>query len=166
MARQTFSYTHGDSGTEPASSLDFAANERPNPQHFDWYWDQVTKAISGHAEEFDRLDSDDDGIVDEADDADTVDGYHASDLGSGASDDGTEILATSTDFNFGTGLSVTDDGDGTVTIQGTSQAPVDSVNGQTGDTLVNMNGYDLYITDTEPTGASQGDIWIDNTNAF
>lgn len=77
MTRETFSYTHGDTGTKPNSSLDFAANERPNPQNFDWYWDQVTKAISGHADEFDRLDSNDDGIVDEADEADTLDGEHA-----------------------------------------------------------------------------------------
>lgn len=104
--------------------------------------------------------------VDITGDADTLDGNHASDLGSGASDSGTQVLATATDFNFGTGLSVTDDADGTVTINGTVSVPIDSVNGQTGDTLVNMNGYDIYITDTEPTGASQGDIWIDNTEAF
>jgi hypothetical protein len=50
-------------------------------------------------------------------DADTVDGQHASSLGSGASDSGTQVLSTATDFNFGSNLSVSDDGDGTVTIE-------------------------------------------------
>jgi hypothetical protein len=49
-------------------------------------------------------------------DADTVDGQHATDLGSGASDSGTLVLNTATDFNFASNLDVTDDGDGTVTI--------------------------------------------------
>lgn len=49
-------------------------------------------------------------------DADTVDGKHAADLGSGASDNGTPVVSTATDFNFADNLSVSDDGDGTVTI--------------------------------------------------
>jgi hypothetical protein len=75
MSRDTFSYTHGDTGTSPSSSLDFQANQRPDAQHFDWFWDQVIKAIDGHASEFSRLDSDNDGKVDNAD---KLDGNHAS----------------------------------------------------------------------------------------
>lgn len=67
MSRDTFSYTHGDTGTEPASSLDFTKNERPQAGNFDWWWDSVIKAINGHASEFDALDSDNDGVVDKAD---------------------------------------------------------------------------------------------------
>jgi len=67
MTRDSFSYTHADTGTKPSSGLDFAKNERPDAQNFDWYWYNVTEAISGHADEFDRLDSDNDGVVDEAD---------------------------------------------------------------------------------------------------
>jgi hypothetical protein len=67
MSRDTFSYTHGDTGTEPASSLDFTKNERPKAGNFDWWWDSVIKAINGHASEFDELDSDNDGVVDKAD---------------------------------------------------------------------------------------------------
>ncbi len=51
-------------------------------------------------------------------DADTVDGVEAVDLGSSISDDGTQVAATASDINFGAGLSVTDDGDGTVTVDG------------------------------------------------
>lgn len=51
-------------------------------------------------------------------DADTVDGFQAGDLGSGASNDGVEILSKVTDFNFTNNLSVSHDGDGTVTVDG------------------------------------------------
>ena len=67
MARQSFDYTHGDTGTKPGNPLDFAKGERPQAQQFDWYWYKVTEAISGHADEFTRLDKDDDGVVDESD---------------------------------------------------------------------------------------------------
>jgi len=49
-------------------------------------------------------------------DADTVDGFEATELGSGASDDGTSLYSSVTDFNFSSNLGLTDDGDGTVTI--------------------------------------------------
>lgn len=86
MSRDIFSYTHGDTGNKPSSSLNFQSNQRPDAQHFDWWWYQVIQAINGHADEFTRLDSNDDGIVDEADyapsagDADTLDGYHYGDI--------------------------------------------------------------------------------------
>jgi hypothetical protein len=67
MARKTFNYTHGDIGTEPTSALDFAKNERPKAGNFDWYWYNAIEAIKDHAEAFGEIDSDDDGIVDEAD---------------------------------------------------------------------------------------------------
>jgi hypothetical protein len=66
MARSNINYTHGDTGVQPAS-LDFTQGERPKAEEFDWYWYEVTQSIAGHADEFDRLDSNDDGIVDEAD---------------------------------------------------------------------------------------------------
>jgi len=67
MARNKISYTHGDGGTEPSSSLDFQSNERPDSQHFDWFWDTVISKLNTHVDELDELDSDDDGIVDGAD---------------------------------------------------------------------------------------------------
>jgi hypothetical protein len=50
-------------------------------------------------------------------DADTVDGNEAAALGSGASNNGTQLYSSVTDFNFSTNLNVSDDGDGTVTIE-------------------------------------------------
>jgi hypothetical protein len=54
--------------------------------------------------------------ADEAGNAETLDGKDATDLGSGASDGGTTVVSNATDFNFGSNLSVTDDGDKTVTV--------------------------------------------------
>lgn len=49
-------------------------------------------------------------------DADTLDGNHAADLGVTVEDGGTVVYDPSTGINFGTGLAVTDDTDGTVTV--------------------------------------------------
>lgn len=48
--------------------------------------------------------------------ADTVDGFHADELGVDFEDSGTVIVSSGTAANFTGNLSVTDDGDGTVTI--------------------------------------------------
>lgn len=67
MTRDEFDYSHGDTGNKPQSPLDFQKNQRPKAQNFDWWWYSVIQAINGHADEFHRLDNNDDGIVDEAD---------------------------------------------------------------------------------------------------
>ena len=80
MARDNIDYSHGDSGTEPPSDHDFQNNQRPDAQNFDWFWSTVINRINGIISEFNRIDSDDDGKVDaadQADNADTVDGLHA-----------------------------------------------------------------------------------------
>jgi hypothetical protein len=68
--------------------------------------------------------------------ADQVDGKDASELGSGVSDNGTEVVSPATDFNFGSNLDVADDGDGTVTI--TAQSSSDS------HTAVSEGGAQMY----------------------
>lgn len=170
MARKTFSYTHGDNGTAPSGSLNFQANDRPNSEHFDWWWTNVISAINGHSDEFDRLDSNNDGVVDETDtvaaggnlkgDLEAVDGEKVWDesitavpqsslqndtitidagnavssagsvslggsvtidvdqdsLGLNMENNGGTVLSSATAADFTGYLSVTDDGDGTVTI--------------------------------------------------
>jgi hypothetical protein len=104
MSRESFSYTHGDRGSAPSNPLDFKQNGRPGAQNFDWFWYNVTKAISGHASEFDRLDSNDDGIVDAADGASTW------------SEAGTEKAVRPTDINLTGDITVSSDGVGGLTI--------------------------------------------------
>ena len=80
MARNNIGYSHGDNGSEPSSALDFQQNQRPDAQNFDWFWSTVINRINGINSEFNRLDSNDDGKVDaadQADNADMVDGEHA-----------------------------------------------------------------------------------------
>ena len=80
MARDNIDYSHGDDGSKPPSDLDFQQNQRPNAQNFDWFWSTVINRINGIISEFNRLDSNDDGKVDaadQADNADMVDGEHA-----------------------------------------------------------------------------------------
>jgi hypothetical protein len=57
--------------------------------------------------------------VDISGDADTLDGQHASDLGVNIEEDGTLSVSSSTGIDFTGHLNVTDDGDGTVTIDPT-----------------------------------------------
>jgi hypothetical protein len=68
--------------------------------------------------------------------ADQVDGKDASELGSGVSDNGTEVVSPATDFNFGSSLDVTDDGDGTVTI--------DAITSSDTHTAVSEDGTQMY----------------------
>ena len=72
MSRDNFTYVHGDTGVKPAASLDFQQGGKPKANYFDWWWTSVINAINGHANEFDRLDEDDDGKVDAADKADSA----------------------------------------------------------------------------------------------
>lgn len=84
MARDKFDYSHGDSGNQPPDGNEFAANERPDAQHFDWWWTNVLSKINKLWDEFSRIDSDDDGVVDEADYAQDADAstYKGNDLDS------------------------------------------------------------------------------------
>jgi len=67
MGRPKLNYTHGDAGSRPADGTDFQTDDAADPQTFDWYINELTSAIDALSEEFDELDSNDDGIVDEAD---------------------------------------------------------------------------------------------------
>lgn len=97
-------------------------------------------------------------------DADTVDGQHASDLGSGASNNGTQVVSTATDFNFTDNLQVTDDGDGTVSIS--------AVSGTDTHTAVSEDGTELVssVDDIDFTGHlnviddGDGTVTIDPTH--
>lgn len=101
------SYTHGSTGTAPATSQDYASGDPVDADNFDYYVYTPLEKIKGIIDILNELDSDDDGIVDGADGASTY------------SDGGSTVVTRPTDVNFGDKLSVTDDGDTTVTI-GTS----------------------------------------------
>lgn len=78
MARNKVNHPHGDSGNKPPDTLNFQAGNKPDPQHFDWFWNTVASVVDGHADEFTRLDTDNDGRVDAADEAVNVTGTYKS----------------------------------------------------------------------------------------
>ena len=67
MTRDKYEISWGDTGTQPSDGDDFQSGERPDAQIFDWYWYNTINKVNKVWDEFDRLDSDDDGVVDEAD---------------------------------------------------------------------------------------------------
>jgi len=166
-------HTHGDTGAKPPQNLDFQTGGFPDPEEFDWFWSEVPAAINDHKALLEAIDGDEDGVVDEAElaqsassykgqeidsdgdgqvdaadfavDADTVDGDEAADLSTDVSDDGTLVVASVEDIDFGSDLSVTDDGDGTVTVAAAAQP----------DTHVDvLDGATVVVTD--PTNISFG----------
>lgn len=72
MTRDKISYQHGNSGTKP-SGLDFQNGVSPSPDHYNWWWYELITTVNGVWNEFDRLDSDDDGVVDKTDSTPTAD---------------------------------------------------------------------------------------------
>lgn len=60
-------HTHGSTGSKPPQDLNFEDGDFPNPEQFDWFWSEVPSAINDHASRLDAIDSDGDGIVDQAD---------------------------------------------------------------------------------------------------
>ena len=99
-------HTHGDSGTKPAQDLNFQDGDYPDPEVFDWFWSEVPAAINDHASLLEDIDSNEDGVVDRADelssssvgnglkggDANSVEVEPAEIAGDGVEDDGTDNL--------------------------------------------------------------------------
>lgn len=131
MARDKIDYTHGDAGSKPADGNEFASGERPDAQVFDWFWNRVTNVINSVWDEFDRLDSDDDGIVDEADTANLYKGNDIDSDGDGTVNDAENVTATYK------GNDIDSDGDGTVNDS-------DNLNGKGDEYLVPSGGIVMW----------------------
>lgn len=146
MVRNPFDYTHGDSGTEPSTALNFLDGAKPEPEYHDWFWTNVIERINQLFAEFDRLDADNDGVVDRADyaddadastykgndidgdgdgqvdaadhanDATTLQGLSPSELRLAVEDSDEQLLADATAISFEGDLDASMDGDGTVTV--------------------------------------------------
>ena len=73
-------------------------------------------------------------------DADTLQGQTASDLAVDISDSGSTVVNDVIDINFGNNVSVTDDGDGTVTVTGATQyTDSDAVSAVNAETTLTVN---------------------------
>jgi hypothetical protein len=80
----TVDHTHGDTGTKPADGLNFANGDLPDPEVFDWFWTEVPKAINDHAALLEEIDSNGDGVVDQAAQADNATNVKGNDIDSDA----------------------------------------------------------------------------------
>lgn len=109
--------THGDTGVQPNAGRDFQSGGNPSAQEFDWWWYTVITKFRAINAEFNRLDSDDDGVVDEADYARTANAtsYKGEDLdtdGNGKAD--TAEFAEDADATTYKGSDIDSDGSGVV----------------------------------------------------
>jgi len=68
------SYTHGSTGSEPQSAIDYNDGDPVEAKHFDYYINTPLEKIKGVIDALNGLDSDDDGVVDKSDDAAALDG--------------------------------------------------------------------------------------------
>lgn len=99
-------HTHGDTGVKPAQDLNFQDGDYPDPEEFDWFWSQVPSAINDHKSLLEAIDSDEDGIVDRANelaaaivgnglkggDSDDIEVEPAEFTGDGVEDDGSDNI--------------------------------------------------------------------------
>lgn len=142
MSRDKFNYSHGDTGNKPNNSLNFESDGRPKSQNFDWWWYTVIQSINGHADEFDRLDSNDDGIVDESEyswDSDKLDGLHLADIKDWVNQNA-DIQQTSLDGSLG------DPGEYLIT---------DGTN-------VTWQNLKAPVVSSDPSNPDNGECWIRN----
>jgi len=73
-------HDHGSTGEQPPSGLDFANGVFPDPEVFDWFWNQTTTAINDHATRLEALDPDGNGTVTTAETADSAKTYKGNDI--------------------------------------------------------------------------------------
>jgi hypothetical protein len=71
MAKE-INHTHGDTGEQPPDDLNFQSGDKPDAEIFDWFWSTVPSVVDSHADTLEAIDSDGDGKVDVADNADTA----------------------------------------------------------------------------------------------
>jgi len=100
-----------------------------------WIGDHISNNSAHHArysdsEAISAVNSQTTLSVDISGDADTVDGFDASELGVDISNNNSTVVSAGTDINFGSDITASDDGDGTATI-----SIDDSFVKNTGDTI-------------------------------
>lgn len=153
-------HSHGDQGTKPDDGLDFQTGGNPKAPEFDFFWFHTIQKIQEFNTEFDRLDADDDGIVDEADYANDADAttYKGNDIdsdGSGAVD--TAEYANDADASTYKGNDIDSDGSGAVD-------EAETVSGNDGQS--HFAGSLPRFADTAEglANTSEGDLWYNNAD--
>jgi len=149
----TVDHTHGDNGDKPVDGLNFQNGDVPDPEVFDWFWTEVPSAINNHAQLLEQIDTNDDGVVDEAETAQDTAAYKGNDIdkdGDGkvnAADtaDNADEAATASGLTNVSHSELADAPDSAhhtryTDAEAEAAAPVQTVNGQTGDVSVTTDG--------------------------
>ena len=129
-------YTHGSNGEKPLNPLDYANGDPLDANNFDYFVNTPFEKIKAIINVLNAIDSDGDGSVDQADkvgslapsdilDIATYDDddngiVNQADGASVYSDDGSMVVSYPTKIDFLDKLTVTDDGDSTVSISTTA----------------------------------------------
>jgi len=95
----TINYSHGDTGDRPADGEDFQSGDVADPQTHDWLFYTIPRKIDQIINRLDILDSNGDGVVDEADFANDADAsaYKGNDIdtsGNGVVDQAATVTGT------------------------------------------------------------------------
>lgn len=136
----------GETGEMPPNGFFYEGGDQVLQKHLDALWNGLDTLEDDVVAALDDIDSDRDGVVDEAnvaqdanattykgndidsdgdgqvDDANLLRGLTPAQITSSVSDDGTTILGAPSDINFGANIAATDDGDGTVTVSADDDA--------------------------------------------
>jgi hypothetical protein len=134
------SYSHGSTGTAPASARDYENGDPMDADEFDYYINTSIETIKDLIDALNTLDSDGDGTVDEADyalDSDKVDGQDWQDI-----KDWVENSAVISRDQL--------DGSG-----GTAGQYL-----QTDGTTVTWVDLNIPVRSSDPSSPSDGDIWV------
>jgi len=102
----------GSSGSKPSDGKDYSGGDNPQADHYDYLWNYIRVGFGKVEDRLNAIDSDDDGVVDEADYANDADAstYKGSDIDSDG--DGRVDYADTSQLVKGTDID--SDGDGVV----------------------------------------------------
>lgn len=109
----TIDHNHGSTGASPSSGLDFSTGDFPDPEVFDWFWNQTVTTVNDHAAQLDAIDSDGDGKVDAAETADSAATVKGNDIDSDG-DGKVDAADTADSAQQVKGNDIDTDGDGIV----------------------------------------------------
>lgn len=128
----------GDSGQSPPNGFQYSAGDQLREDHLDFLWYEIDTLTDNLVTEFERYDSDNSGVVDEAEVAQSL------------------STSTSIDANSYKGNDIDTDADGVVDEAAT-------LNGFTETDFYQPDGSDTFIVETrtsDPSSPQEGQAWI------
>lgn len=166
-------YTHGSTGTSPATALDYEDGDPVDSENFDYFINITLERIKTLIDVLNELDDDDDSVVNAAD---TAALYKGNDIDS----NGDGVVDESEDTNLYKGEDIDSDGDGKVdeaedaddatNVTSTYKGNDIDTDGdgkvneaEQADNATTVNTFRVTVSDTEPSTRNDNDIWVDTS---